>query len=109
MMLDGREELFRCASNYMGGEWYDFCLVKFTSDDGDSSSDGSLKRTQSVMTHAARILGMFKHKRFMSDFDDGMCAVVHTSKDPVTFLASIYPLPDYRKRSENIGNTGILR
>ena len=24
-------------------------------------------------------------------------------------LASIYPLPDYRKRSENIGNTGILR
>ena len=24
-------------------------------------------------------------------------------------LASIYPLPDYRKRSEKIGNTGILR
>ena len=27
MMMDGIEEQFRCASDYMGGEWYDFCLV----------------------------------------------------------------------------------
>ena len=27
----------------------------------------------------------------------------------LTILALIYPLPDYRKRSEKIGNTGILR
>ena len=36
------------------------------------------------MTHTAGILGMFKYKRFISDFDDGICAIVHTSKDPVT-------------------------
>ena len=30
-------------------------------------------------------------------------------KDDDEILASIYPLPDYQKRSENIGNTGILR
>ena len=71
----------------MGGEWYDFCLVKFASNDGDSSSDGSLNRTQSITTHAAQILGMFTYKRFVSDFDDGMCAIVHTSKDPVTLEA----------------------
>ena len=74
MIIEGRCTTFRCSDLYMGDRWYDWCMVDFVGEDNNSN-----------VSYPAKILGMFQLHEKKTDMDDGIFAVIHASKDSLSY------------------------